>query len=196
MTSLTRRVATGVALVVLAVPRAMATVVVPADLDTLVRTATLVAYGRVVSVEPRLVEARRRIERVVILEVAEYYKGQRERLLDVRVPGGRFGSLRTVTVGSPEFRVGEEVVLFLGGDEQRGRYPIGLWEGVFRVRAYGSLSSSRTVTPVPVIRNPDQAYRVLRGDIGRHAMRLDDFAEAIRQIAAGQAARRPAGRRS
>lgn len=196
MTSPPRRAACMATLVLLVTAgRAAATVVLPADLDTLVRVASLVVYGRVVSIEPRLVDGRRRIERVLTLEVAECYKGGAMEAVELRVPGGQFGSLRTVTIGAPRFRVGEEVVLFLGGDDRRGRYPIGLWQGVFRVRRDPALSSGRLVSPAPVLRNGEATYRVLRGDGARSAMRLDDFAAAVRQLASSLPTRGPAGRK-
>ena len=64
---------------------------------------------------------------------AEYLKGNLGEHVTVRVPGGQIGRYRTVFVGAPEFREGDEVVLFLKQAGRSDPYIIGLSQGAFRV---------------------------------------------------------------
>jgi len=112
----------GTALVVAAVVVAMvplvrlqATVVVPADVAELAGEAVAIAHGRVVRVEARQGEGRR-VERLVTLQVFEYFKntGAWGNVVQFRLAGGTLGRYRTVMVGAPELIEGDDLVIFFG----------------------------------------------------------------------------------
>ena len=67
-------------------------------------------------------------------DVAERFKGNPPARIQVRSPGGRVGHIVTRVEEAPEFRPGDDAVLFLeaGGD---GSYAVSAWaEGTFRIR--------------------------------------------------------------
>ena len=90
-----------------------ATIVVPADFAELTAEAGAIAHGRIVRVEARQGEGLR-VERLVTLQVLEYFKGGWGNVVQFRMPGGTLGRYQTVTIGAPDFFEGDEVVLFLG----------------------------------------------------------------------------------
>jgi hypothetical protein len=66
--------------------------------------------------------------------VLETLKGAPPQLLRVRLPGGRIGHLETKIDGVPQFRAGEEAVLFVE-QTSSGGYSVTSWaQGTFRVR--------------------------------------------------------------
>jgi hypothetical protein len=171
-----------VALATAAGPRARATTFLPADLRTLVSAASTIAHGRVVAVDVQLTERTRAVERRVVVAVADYYKGDLGGEVLLTVPGGTIGAYRTVMVGAPEFRHGEEVVLFLQGDAPDAVRLVGLAQGVVRVRV-DTRSGLRTVWPPASAAMTDAAGRVLRGQGARRALPLEAFAAEVRRLA-------------
>jgi hypothetical protein len=180
---------------VIAVP-IRATVVVPADFAEITAEAGAIAHGRIVRVEARQDE-RLRVERVVTLQVLEYFKGGWGNVIQFRMPGGQFGRYQTVMIGAPDFSEGEEVVLFLGArpEDDRDRparpYVLGMHQGVFRVGA-DQTTGRRMVTP-PVVQGVSiegTASPTKRGDVNRVPMELREF---LGRIAAVLAAPRVAG---
>lgn len=115
-------------------PDAAATVVAPADLDTVVAGSQLIVRGRVVEVRSEMTAGRRSIHSVVTLEVDETLKGQSSRTVLFRVPNGQVGRYRRVVVGAPEFSAGDEVVVFLRGSGPAIPSLFGLQQGVYRVQ--------------------------------------------------------------
>src|SRR5512145_2037123 len=97
----------------LSAPALSATVLVPAEFREIVAGSHVIAHARVVDIRPQWVEGRRQIETIVTVEVLSYYKGGSERTVSFKVPGGQIGRYRSVMVGAPQFRSGEEAVLFL-----------------------------------------------------------------------------------
>ena len=122
---------TGVlALVLLAALPAAAAVLVPAGLAELSREAGAIVHGRVVGVEGVWTAGRRGIETVVTLPVTTALKGQPGGEVRLRVPGGELGRYRSVMVGAPVFREGDEVIVFLGGRAPALPNLLGLGQGV------------------------------------------------------------------
>ena len=123
---------------------------------------------------------------VVTIEAEEYYKGGSAETITVRVPGGQMGRYRTVFVGAPEFKEGDEVVLFLRN--YGGRIAIvGLSQGAFRVAA--DRSGRRVVTsPVLMGRPGADVEPVVRGDAARRPLAVQAFGDLVKRVVAGGAA--------
>jgi hypothetical protein len=159
-----------------------ATVLVPADLGELTRGSRAVLHGRVVEVQAQWTAGRRRIESLVTVAVVAYFKGELGRTVTFRVPGGQIGRYRSVTVGAPVFREGDEVVLFLAARGPSVPYVLGLSQGVFRVVS-DPRTARRQVTP-PALLAGDAAVAVVRGDVTRRPIDLALFGDAVRRLAA------------
>jgi hypothetical protein len=157
-----------------------ATVLLPTDLGDLARDAGTIARGTVVAVESRWIEDQRTIETLVTLQANNYLKGRLGPTLTFRVPGGRIGRLRSVTVGAPTFETGQRVVVFLTTRGPEIPDLVGLSLGVFRVVGQSAL----TVVPQPVTPGV-RAGAVTRGDRGRRPMALAEFERRVRLLAGG-----------
>jgi hypothetical protein len=118
---------------------------------------------------------------LVTIEAVEYFKGDLGDRVTIRVPGGQIGRYRSVTVGAPAFREGDEVVLFLNARGPSIPYVLGLSQGVFRVRAASGFSGP-VVAPSPLIAGGTDA-RVSRGAPSRRPIPLSTFGEAVRTLA-------------
>lgn len=103
-----------VLLVALSAPAlARATVMLEASIDDLARESDTVVLGKVRSTEGRLSGDGKRIFTYVTVEVAEAWKGEPGKTVEVRVPGGVHGEFGQIVQGAPRFTGGEEVVIFL-----------------------------------------------------------------------------------
>jgi hypothetical protein len=162
-----------------ATANAGATVLLPADLSELAREARTIVRGRVSELESRWVGDSRVIETLVTLDVAVYWKGPLGERVQFRVPGGRIGQYRSVTIGAPQFAVGEEVVVFLGVQGPSVPHVLGLNQGLFRLTQG---SGGVMVLPQPLLPGT-KTVRVVRGDPGRRPMPLADFEQHVRSLA-------------
>jgi hypothetical protein len=162
-----------------------ATVYVSANLGELTTDAGVVAYGRVVALEPQWLDERRSIETLVTLEVESYAKGDLGRTVTLRVPGGQMGPYRSIMLGAPTFVEGEEVVVFLASSGPAIPHLVGLAQGVFRVRL-DTATGARLVTP-EIVRMPGAAAlestRVVRGEPSRRPAPLTAFLQEVRALA-------------
>jgi hypothetical protein len=184
-----RRVAayTAVSIVTMALAVAVhATVLVPIEFRELVAAAPVIVHGRVVDVRSEFVDGRRAVETFVTVEAAEYLKGSLGTHLTVRVPGGQLGRYRTVFVGAPEFRDGDEVVLFLKGNGSALPFIIGLSQGAFRVVADAGSGRRMVTTPIVMGRADGAAETVVRGDVTRKPLPIESFRDLVRQVIASQ----------
>ena len=167
---------------------ARATVVLPADLGVLTRDARSIPRGRIVSVESRWTESRRGIETLVTLEAETYLKGDLGPTVQFRVPGGQLGRFRSITVGAPQFAIGQRVIVFLGAHGPSVPFVLGLGQGVFRL---ARSADGWTVTPPPVLptagptagARPARPIRIVRGDPQRIATPLAEFERRVRALA-------------
>jgi hypothetical protein len=157
---------------------ASAMVVLPAEFSEVVSSSDLVVHGRVVSVRGQASGDRRTIETIVTVSVLDALKGQPGETVYFRVPGGQVGRYRRVMIGAPEFREGEEVVLFLKGRPPALPLPFGLMQGVYRV--VRGADGQPMVTPPIVSSVPG---RVVRGDPSRRPLALAAFTRNVRQMA-------------
>lgn len=169
----------------LSAPALSATVLVPAEFREIVAGSHVIAHARVVDVRPRWVEGRRQIETIVTVEVLSYYKGGSERTVSFKVPGGQIGRYRSVMVGAPQFRPGEEAVLFLDGAGEQVPHVFGLNQGVFRVRQDSS-TGRRVVVPPPLMSAGAAPERVVRGAPTRRPLELEAFGAQVRSVMAAQ----------
>lgn len=157
-----------------------ATVVVPADLGVLSREAFAIVRGRVLAVEARWTTAdRRSIETVVTLEREASLKGSLGPEVRFRVPGGRLGRYRSITIGAPEFAPGQHVIVFLGASGPSLPFVLGFSQGVFRLVPD---AAGWAVTPPPVLPVAGSATPIVRGDSTRRPMKLADFEMRVREL--------------
>jgi hypothetical protein len=181
-----RRVVVVALLVVLSVA-VQATVLVPIEFRELVATAPVIVHGRVVDVRTAFVDGRRSVETFVTVEAAEYLKGDLGDHVTFRVPGGQLGRYRTVFVGAPEFREGDELVLFLKSTGSPVPYIVGLSQGAFRVVPDARSGRRMVTTPIVMGRADGAAVRVVRGDVTRKPVPIESFRDVVRQVMATQA---------
>ena len=163
---------------VLFAPGIGATVVVPAEFREIVAGSETIAYTRVVDVRPEWAESRRQINTVVTADVISSYKGEAVRTVSFQVPGGQIGRYRSVMIGAPVFRRGDEAVLFLQSADGVA-HVFGLNQGVFRVRI-DPRSGRRIVVRPALMPSGDEPERVVRGDASRRAVDLEAFGAQLR----------------
>jgi len=157
-----------------------ATVLIPIEFRELVTAASVIAHGRVTDVHGEWTDGRRSVETLVTVDVSDYLKGNLGPTLTIHVPGGRVGRYRTVFVGAPEFRAGDEVVLFL-----RANRIVGLSQGAFRVMPDSQSGRPTVASPIVMSINPDVPEAVVRGDSRRKPVAFDTFRDAVRQVTSG-----------
>jgi len=176
------------AALLLAIPAvAPATVVIPIDFRELVNVSTTIVHGRVTRVRTDWVDGRRAIETSVTVAAEECLKGRVDETVTVAVPGGQIGRYKTVFVGAPEFREGDEVVLFLRAYGGR-LFIVGLNQGAFRVAADGA-GRSVVTTPVVMGKGESDAQPVVRGDVTRRPLAVAAFRDLVKGIVADGTAR-------
>lgn len=177
-----RRLALCASLILLSVSL-QATVIVPIEFRELVTTSLAIVHAHVTDVRSAYVDGRRSIETFVTVAADDYLKGNLGEHVTFLVPGGEIGRYRTIFVGAPQFREGDEVVLFLksaGGMP----YVVGLSQGAYRVIADPSSGRRIVTTPIVMAKGTGEVERVVRGDPGRHALPIETFRDAVRQVLA------------
>jgi hypothetical protein len=166
-----------------------ATVLLPAEFREIVAGAEIIVHARVVDVRPQWVDGRRRIESVVTIEVLTPFKGGNQRTIVFKVPGGQIGRYRSMMVGAPSFRQGDEAVLFLNARGAEVPWVFGLNQGVFRVRLEPG-SGRRVVLPPGLMASGDSPQRARRGSAARRPLQLEAFGAQLRAVMAQQGAAR------
>jgi hypothetical protein len=165
-----------------------ATVLVPADLTELSRSASAIVRGTVTLVRPEWADGRRRVETIVTLSVVQALKGGLSGHVSFKVPGGDMGRYRSVMIGAPTFREGEEVIVFLGGQAPALPHLLGLGQGVYRVQHDDRTGEARVITPA-WFADPDERVRVQRGTASPHGLLVEQFASQVRDAMAGDGGR-------
>lgn len=163
-----------IAAVLALAPPLAATVLVPAEFHEIVNGSQVIVHGRVVDVRSDWTGDRFRIETMVTLEAGAYFKGGPGERVTFRVPGGTLGRYRSLMVGAPEFRVGDEVVMFLKSEGPAVPNVFGLSQGVFRIRRE-LRSGRRVVVPPALMATSDAPQAVRRGAADRRPVPLDTF---------------------
>jgi hypothetical protein len=133
------------ALLLLGVVPANATVIQAMDFDAKVENASSIVLGRCVAQESKWDEGRNWILTYSTFEVERAYKGAPASRITVVTPGGTVGNIAQEVVGVPRFREGEEHVLFVR-DSQAGPTVLYLEQGDYRVVRDGR--GERVVHPV------------------------------------------------
>src|SRR5262249_39781885 len=151
----------------------------------------VIARGKVSDVHSDWIDGRRAIETFVTIDVSEYMKGDLGPSVTFRVPGGQVGRYRTVFVGAPEFKAGDEVVLFLKPMPPSTPIVVGLNQGAFR--AVADARTGRPVVAAPIVMglagDSPTPVSVVRGDPSRRPLAIDAFRDAVRQALAQGPAR-------
>ncbi len=120
--------------------------------------------------------------------VLEPLKGAPPKLLRVQLPGGRIGHLETKVDGVPQFRAGEEVILF-AEPVSGGGISITSWaQGTFRVRR-GAAGESRLTQDTSRIAVFDPASRTF-SPAGIRDISLNDFRKQLADALHAEASRR------
>ena len=102
------------------------------SLDQLARAADTVVRARCASTSARWENGA--IWTFSEFDLVERFKGNPPERIRVRSPGGRVGHLSTRVEQAPEFRPGDDAVLFLEASAD-GSYGVTAWaEGTFRIR--------------------------------------------------------------
>ena len=103
-------------------------------LDEMAVRADQVFTGEVVGIASQMNARRTGIFTFVTIEVDEYLKGGRRKVLTLRFLGGEAEGYRLTVPGSPEFHLGEEVLVFSDGGAGRIPTVLGMAAGKFTLR--------------------------------------------------------------
>ncbi len=123
-----------VLLLLFSASEAAASTVVAMTLEQMSERAETIFLGRVTGTRADWNAERTRIYTYVTLEVERYLKGGNEpRVVTVRHLGGRVGPYLAMVPGSPQFDMGEEVLLFCTGGGARIPTILGMSLGKFTI---------------------------------------------------------------
>ena len=103
-------------------------------LDQMAVRADQIFTGEVVGIASEVDARRTGIFTFVTIEVDEYLKGGRRGVLTLRFLGGEAQGYRLTVPGSPEFHLGEEVLVFTDGGAGRIPTVLGMAAGKFRLQ--------------------------------------------------------------
>jgi hypothetical protein len=99
----------------------------------LMRASHGVVHARVTQVQSDWNSDHTYVFTYVTLEVKRALQGPKRAYETVRVPGGQVGDFHAVMEGAPEFKVGDEVVVFLGTWDDGVTMVEGYFQGLSRV---------------------------------------------------------------
>ena len=106
----------------------------PVPVEDLTKRADTVVHGKVDALECTRDPAGRIFTRVE-LDVAEVWKGKPAGRFTLVLAGGVLGARKVAVVGGPEYRLGEEVVVFTARTESGEPVTLDLAQGKFTVEA-------------------------------------------------------------
>jgi hypothetical protein len=181
------------AVVVLAGVSVSATVFVPTEFREVVAEAGLIVRGRVTDVRSVDVPGRG-VDSIATVAVENVIKGNPTQFVAVRVPGGVSGRYRQVLVGAPVLRAGERAVFFLWSDADGIWRPVGLSMGVFDVLP-DPQTGRPTVRPPVVMGRTASAGPVVRGDVRRKLLSIQEFESLVQLVMASRGVAVPRGGR-
>ena len=113
-----------------------ATTVIAPDFDSLVNQAEYIVRGTVKSVKSvwREKPGQKAIITFVEIEVAETITGTPPKPLILEMLGGQIGEDRLVVEGAPEFKVGEEHIVFVRGNGRTFSPLVGVMHGQYPIK--------------------------------------------------------------
>jgi hypothetical protein len=158
---------------------AHASVVTYMDTETLVRLSPVIVRGEVESIVSRSDAAYTQFHTDVTVRVHEWLKGAAGRdRVTVRLIGGSVDGHQSFAHGSPGFRKGERVLLFLQRTKGGALTVAGLYQGKFRIETEGGRE-------VGIQEGSGDTGVVLRRGQGRERPRraLTELLEQVRQLA-------------
>ena len=161
-----------------------ANVVVPAEFKEIVADASLIVRGRVTDVRG-VVTADRVTESIATIAVDRVLKGTASAFVSVLVPGGTIGRYRTMVVGAPVLKPGQQAVFFLKRDGRNNLRPVGLSMGIFQVRADEATGAAVVNPPISSGQTADVGP-IVRGDARRKPMAVPSF-ESLVSVEIGRA---------
>jgi hypothetical protein len=158
-------------------------------LDALVQSSAFVVYGRIVDSRPAWDAATRMIWTHTCIQVLEGLKGLPGTTVTITEPGGIVSGMGQYYPGTPQFRVGQEAVVFIYRAPGNRLRVTGALQGVYGIRTDPSTGEKLAIPAVP---HPEVVY-----EEGSPAMRaerqqspgfegLSRFLHTIRQKAAGR----------
>ncbi len=155
---------------------ALATTVVPVPEEALIRAAAAIVIGRVQRIESHTATGGR-IVTDITMAVDEVLKGQLSATeITLRQTGGRVGNVHAWVDGSPEFEVGERVLVFVRQLPDGTLRVVHLFQGKFSIvvdPASGEETAQRDAAP--------HGVNVLGANAGR-ALRLEELKARIRSL--------------
>lgn len=120
-------------------PPVEASTVVAMNLEQMTDRADLIFTGRVIGTRAEWNAQRTRIYTYVTFQVDRYLKGGSDaEVATIRLLGGRVGPYIAVLPGTPQFGMGEDVLLFAAGSGARVPTVLGLSLGKFSITTDGS----------------------------------------------------------
>jgi hypothetical protein len=162
----------------LAVPAAHAAIAVAASFDEKVDNAAAIILGRCIRTESKMDPTGRWIVTYSTFAVEKSFKGGAANELTVVTPGGTVGSLHQSTIGIPDFRKGDEQVLFIK-NTSIGPTVLYFDQGTYEVRT--DASGERVVASRPtnlVVMDTQRGMAVTPNDEPRT---LRQFESAVRE---------------
>ena len=161
-----------------------ATVVKPLDLNQLTMQADLTFSGKVLATESRWDSTRSKIWTHVTFSVDEVIGGSfAEKEITLRLPGGAIEAenIRMRVDGVPEFRVGEEVLLFCSRDAKHVNPIIGWFQGRFKIRLDETLGQ-RVIEGKRAARLVPGKRAMIRDAKAPPAVTYNNFVDEIRRV--------------
>ena len=156
-------------------------VAIPADFREIVHESALIVRGRVTDLRSIRVPSTG-IETIATLRAEQVLKGQTVQFVSLRVPGGTVGQIRSVMTGAPELRTGDRAVFFLKRDSLAGYRLTGLSMGLYRLQGDSSRGVVTVRPPVVLMRNSPPGP-IVRGDVSRTSISLQEFESLVKLVA-------------
>jgi hypothetical protein len=157
---------------------AQATTLVRLTFPELVKNSSAIAHVRCIG--SQVVYERGEIWTDTSLQVLESNKGNLPAVVIVRQPGGQFAYLESRVDGTPQFRAGEELYVFLAGQPGGRFFLVGWSQGTFRVRKNartGIATVTQDSAEIPAYDRQSREFTTT----GVKNLRLDSFREQLRR---------------
>jgi hypothetical protein len=154
----------------------------PMSLEQMTERADMIFTGRVAGKRAEWNAERTRIYTYVTFEVDRYLKGGTESgVATVRLLGGQVGRYLVQLPGTPQFTIGEEVLLFCAGQQARIPSVLGLSLGKFTITnsANGERIIKRDISTL-MLANYSTASRQPGDPVRRY--RFEDVAARIEEL--------------